>query len=397
MKNKRKVLLVAPTNTALEQMLTGVIDVLDSESLLIDEHILLRLGNPSTVFADKYPSYCETRGLSHRITRIEEQIKILENARTAKLAYDQLYYLNDLTAKIQNAINLEDNISDTLQRIKIAQKESRSLEQDLIVYNLQHSRMSKTLLSRNVVNVIRKKISAISPDKLQQLKTTIDEISSRKQAVDKHINTLLAVSDESTAELSQTLNEIISTLPEKEKLKPVSEFLNHKQYSSAIDYINNIVSSHTPSVIEFFEKYSEYKHKTIDNIEDEKNALSAELGYLKENNVVSRINKALVVACTIDTLISRLSPDNEIWQEFDSTYATIRPSHIFLDEASFCCLIKSVVLFDFGCPVTLLGDHMQLPPVCEINETTISKNENLHSVSLWNMPSIYANDFFTVI
>ncbi len=45
--------------------------------------------------------------------------------------------------------------------------------------------------------------------------------------------------------------------------------------------------------------------------------------------------------------------------------------HIFIDEASYANLIQTMPVFMCGPPVTMLGDHMQLPPVCEIDRDKI--------------------------
>jgi len=45
--------------------------------------------------------------------------------------------------------------------------------------------------------------------------------------------------------------------------------------------------------------------------------------------------------------------------------------HIFIDEAGYANLIQTMPVFMCGPPVTMLGDHMQLPPVCEIDREKI--------------------------
>ena len=60
--------------------------------------------------------------------------------------------------------------------------------------------------------------------------------------------------------------------------------------------------------------------------------------------------------------------------------------HVFLDEAGYCSLIKALPLLTFDCPLTLLGDHKQLPPVCPIGWREIKSNPEL---CLWSLSAVY--------
>ena len=62
----------------------------------------------------------------------------------------------------------------------------------------------------------------------------------------------------------------------------------------------------------------------------------------------------LVRAATIDTLLQSVQPDELV-------------RHIFLDEAGYCSLARGASLLAWNAPITLLGDHMQLPPVYELS------------------------------
>jgi superfamily I DNA and/or RNA helicase len=68
-----------------------------------------------------------------------------------------------------------------------------------------------------------------------------------------------------------------------------------------------------------------------------------------------RINKCKVIGMTLDSYIGRFSN------------VQIRFSDIFVDEAGYVPLIKALTLFSSECNITFLGDHKQLPPVCEFD------------------------------
>ena len=90
-----------------------------------------------------------------------------------------------------------------------------------------------------------------------------------------------------------------------------------------------------------------------------------------------------MVAATVDGYIHKLSGDS-----------VFHPVHVFLDEAAYCPLIKSAVLLSMNVPVTLLGDHMQLPPVCEMGDELFNR-EAYMSVCLWAQSSLYLASVFS--
>lgn len=62
--------------------------------------------------------------------------------------------------------------------------------------------------------------------------------------------------------------------------------------------------------------------------------------------------------------------------------------HIFIDEAAYTPLIRAMVVFAKGAPVTLLGDHKQLPPVCEMDDKGFRTN-GYQSCVLWDKSALF--------
>jgi hypothetical protein len=67
----KKIAIFAPTNNALEQALSGLIEMTDKAG--IDRRQLIRLGSPSEAFAEKFPEVCEAKGVLKRIAEIDAQ------------------------------------------------------------------------------------------------------------------------------------------------------------------------------------------------------------------------------------------------------------------------------------------------------------------------------------
>lgn len=68
---------------------------------------------------------------------------------------------------------------------------------------------------------------------------------------------------------------------------------------------------------------------------------------------------------------------------------TLSADRIFVDEAAYAPLAKVIPLLSLRCPISLLGDHLQLPPVCEVKNSPISR-------SYWAKRSILLEDAFEV-
>ena len=102
----------------------------------------------------------------------------------------------------------------------------------------------------------------------------------------------------------------------------------------------------------------------------------------QEEEDIEQQTNILLRACTLDT--------------YSSAYkdSKMNVKHLFLDEAGYANMIKAGMLFNHKVPITLLGDHAQLPPVCEVNDFSIEKEEEFENLFLWAQSSIYFETLF---
>lgn len=94
----------------------------------------------------------------------------------------------------------------------------------------------------------------------------------------------------------------------------------------------------------------------------------------------NRLEEALVVGMTVDGFIRKYK---ELGIKFE---------HIFLDECAFTPLVKACAICVDNTPVTLLGDHKQLSPICEMPSIEIAKGENFYA-NLWNLSALNLEEF----
>ena len=94
----------------------------------------------------------------------------------------------------------------------------------------------------------------------------------------------------------------------------------------------------------------------------------------------ARLKEALLIGMTMDGFIKKHA---SLGIDF---------CHFFLDECAFTPLIKALVLTTQNTPITLLGDHKQLMPICEMPISQI-KGDKIWA-NLFNLSSLFLEDFF---
>lgn len=195
-------------------------------------------------------------------------------------------------------------------------------------------------------------------------------------------NQLIIELQEQLGMLDQTIKKFEETLSnELNDLQNVDNDLNTlgaKFYGNSYDFDDLLVKIQTD--------ISDYEEVEIDG------DIDAIIKYKQEayQNLTLKLKdfleNRLLIACTIDyATIHYRSICNELLSDI---------CHLFVDEAAYCPLIKAGVLFSFGIPVALCGDHMQLPPICEIDRNGILNKKEHHDIFLWDMSALYFTEIF---
>lgn len=418
----KRVLITAPTNRAIEQILYGILPILEQEG--IQQDLSLRLGTPTKEFAQKYPSVCENHSLEVRLSSAEEEIqhceKMLAQNKQLMERYEEYSDFTDRSAPYFLAAEAIYNCFDSLKRAEEQQETAKTLQSSVAEKQEEYSsaaydaaktlRKQESLLQRAERKLHRAENSLFLRRKIENYRQQYeDALRAFQSASEEKVRTekiyLQNCRERKQAEeqLKEAKEQIVAYRNEIWKrshlFPPYRSPLSLSGYQrDDIDY-NQLTSDDRSLFAKRIEsKLSYYKRKKeqfsaiadldIHQLQSQNAILQEKLDHLKENrNELKkkhrvRMDRCKILATTLDLALIRLKPNGEF-----------QPDHIFLDEAGYAPLIKAAPLTAFRCPLTLLGDHMQLPPVCEMNEDEIKRAENA-PIALWTQSALYLEDLF---
>lgn len=388
----KKVIIVAPTNNAIEQVMTSLIKVTDQVN--IPRNKIIRLGAPTEKFFNSYPEVCENEKLWKILGLLKYKINLFDEIlkyKQKKYNYEKYYKLiveNLIEIKNLETKNLEikENILDLQKELSQLSKKEKSLNSNydnvLIRKNFYISKMSS--ITFKFKQLFHKKEKLFFLNKLKELSTEEDniikildktrkKITDLKQKIHNLEDKIFTISLDSLRNNLHKLNININNL---QNFSEIEIFINEE-----LAIISNELENNSQIYAEY-ENYSEeeiqYKLKDLLNEESEINKKSRQ----------NRINNSLIIGMTLDCFIASQLPSEDSKQ---SGTLKFNAEHIFLDEAGYSCLAKALPIFSSNQPITLLGDHLQLPPVCELDESILETNPEL---SIWLQSSLYALDFF---
>ncbi len=376
-KQGKRVAVFAATNVALEQVLSGILEITDKAN--IDRKNILRVGNPSKKFANNYPEVCEVAGIQKKIKQISAQIRIIENI----LGIDDIS--NDRKS-LDKLISFSEEL-DSLTKSHIQLEKKYNIQLSLFnSYKESYEQAEKKL-------EIRKKAFKRSENRLESFSHRMIKLFFNTQTYREKRHKKLY------DEIQSLRNELVGLKTELKKYQRNKDdllyaFTNYNERSSIIKEQINLIS--------FFRKELEaiYHTMSLDNVSTIINKLENEWSILNENNEINAslkksysgiseyqlkikleeyriqkdkfssydsnelIKKVHVIGATLDGYIGRFPEAN------------LHADHYFIDEAGYANIIKALSIFVYNKPVTLLGDHMQLLPVFLVDEQEITPDNS---------------------
>lgn len=416
----KKVLITAPTNNAVEQMLYGVLAVLEEAGIAVDH--VLRLGLASSEFVSRYPSVCVDAAHAKRISALAEQVKadlrLMEETDKLLAMLPERALFKAKSARFQECSSLLLHLFDELNALRCQEDE---LEDTTVVLAAERSLMDEQIKKLKaehgrVVDSVRKLTLVVEKyshglrkllwkKKHEQYLTELEHAVADEKRIQREIDDqsqkLHSLHNEEQRHTDSVKRKRAETAHCREKIEKLTEFWSELHTVALKAMKRADMSADYPQMTELLQTVAgkihrrEQTYQALENTSEQdllarKEKLTRELEEhqkkLEEAEAQStsaRIQKATVLAATVDRCIKDLPPDGDF-----------QPEHVFLDEAGYCALVKAVTLMGYDCPLTFLGDHMQLPPVCEMNN---DKMQGINaSVALWAQSALYADDALTL-
>lgn len=394
-KHSKRVAVIAPTNNAIEQVLSGILKVTDKVG--IERKKIIRLGTPSRKFAESYPEVCEEKGIQKKLDEIDKQIEILErivdyqsNLRTiqqCKLKLDEFDGIANLYEQSKHFKSVYENSKTTHRKIEI---DLKYFDEELQKLNSQKSKLNSSISS--LIHQLKKIF--ISKRSAQEIE--LENIVLKIEAKRKEIDLLNYSLNEAQTNIEERRNDLKSSDKTLTgyitKLK--LEFSSDRSIQKIIDELkptnwemvkSNLTAHLNEKLSELdIDKhlFTEYRNDSAEKLQFKLDQIIASRIKLALDSTEERLNSVSVIACTLDGYIGRFADSN------------LNVQHIFLDEAGYANVIKALTLFGQNIPVCFLGDHMQLPPVCEINDSLIAEGNGFADMFIWSQSAIYLESLF---
>ncbi|MCB1244711.1 MAG: DEAD/DEAH box helicase [Verrucomicrobiales bacterium] len=405
------ILVLAPTNLAVDHALDAVIE------RLANPNLVLRLGTPTPQFMQRHPNCCEAEVFQHQV---DEATKKIDDAEKEIARHNEASELAVRAARCDIEI---ESLLDTLKTRKSAiAEQSAKLEaleseyvhaQEILTRNrAEMDRLSGKRSGLGYANTIMhlatfesEHIRLIQEFKELERKKRGMTLFERLTSKHRNIAASLKTCDARRSSVEGTLQSLRlkrdSVKPEHEAIElALSQVagevaLSRKEAQRVADAIKSARERHGNLV-----QSVDAKQIELAKLREQQKSMEARLeDFLDEPARSQRISQLQAEIdrhqITIDAFQQDLASKRLLGMTLDGFIGmtlgngTIKANHVFVDEAAYAPLAKVIPLLSLHCPITLLGDHMQLPPVCQNDNDSVIQ-------SFWAKRSIFLEDAFEV-
>lgn len=400
------VLVVASTNLAVDNALAALLET------GVSENKVLRVGIPGYQFRDQYPRCCEANVFRGEIAALREQIDTLAG-EIEVLSYREDYEaaakriphlrrdIEDLKAESVGLIENREEIAVSLTEIEqsgLALKaEVENLKEQRSLLKYEEARDAVTELEKDQQDSIRERNRIKSEiSRLNWFQRTLftgkqGELHGELHGVSRHLasveTTLEKKREEETGlrgQYEQLSGDISSRQVEVEGKRQKWKDYNEESHdlSQRIDSIGEQellkkkeleqLEQKARRLVDFQNQYPSGGDQLLEELKGRLNLLEEELRAFEAD-----LSSRSILGMTLDGFIGM------------TLGATFHFDRVFLDEGPYAPLAKVLPLLSLGCPIAVLGDHKQLPPVCPV------KNDSMIR-SFWAKPSIFMEESFEI-
>jgi len=407
-----KALVLAPTNIAVDNALSAILE----EGVPHEE--VIRMGVPSREFLEQHPECCEERAFQQEIAQISSQIKALEESiRSLQKRQELEIQARDCEAqaasKRREATESQASLTVTQERIRESEallstckKELDPHERELKSKRSQLDRLALPKLLSDIealeceqaetIREVRKLkeelrdmrfFVRIFTKRKERLTISISDLSVHLRATEATLESRRGKRDE-LAPTASLLQEEITALEEMCQLTR-TEIANRQHRISDLEAERELLETKIAEIqeaVRSLESRIKAAHEDLSRIDGihptehadellatwrtEKGQLEARLSQFKQDLATKS-----VLGMTLDGFIGLT---------FQMGLSIHR---VFIDEAPYAPIAKVLPLLSLRRPIAMLGDHLQLPPVCECRNDKMIR-------AYWAKPSIFLENAF---
>lgn len=410
----KRVILLAPTNNAVEQMLRSVLPVLKESRIPLEK--VYRLGTSSSTFAREYPQVVgdtvldtlvenlneEKMRINSRLSDAQKEMSSLQAEirnlskihRTHDTLMDLFPQLLDLQDRLSIAVSDEAQAAQALKDLKAQSGAARSSEAKIMAKIQDKERLATTIHNQAntfTYRTFRRKRRDQLMVQLSALSEELEQLRLDRTAASLKVQELTASIQEAGVlyKTKYTLTNQLKRQCEAELPKRILSAAKGCPHCSVL--VPSILESSELHILPLSEHFDSWKKEDrsneqqklqciIDKLQEELNEVISRLSDVSGTAKMQQKDSALVLCGTVDTSLPHLSPPESANK--------ISVSHVFLDEAGYTSLARGIAAFSCNAPVTFLGDHKQLPPVCEMNRI----REHEAPVCLWSLSVAYFSE-----
>lgn len=413
----KRVLVTAPTNLAVDNALDAVLRL-----SCVPDHQILRLGIPSPDFSLNWPECCEEKALQGKLNELEAHALLIVKRMDSRRRSEELEGLigeqkeiADRFSKLESELDgaclgMNRQISEVENRLSDATNDCHRTEKEI--------GERRTTLASMKLDELRNGIAALEVDQMslvaerQSLEKELGNIGwmtrmfTRKRGVLEYRKNEI---DSRIAEVEGTLksqrqrSEVLETQGAKLQaeiavLEPeLISFLAVRQES---ELTKNQLAADLHQLIErqnLARAESDEAGGKLKQMLSEQEELMF-FGELPDEFAIASLGTELIaVRAKMAKITQDLSQKLMLGMTLDGFIGltmnqALHFDHIVVDEAGYAPLAKILPLLIQGCPISLLGDHRQLPPIYE-GKNDWGKNDVL-SECYWGVSALYLEEAF---
>ena len=396
------VFLLAPTNNSVEQMLRGILPVLRDAG--IDLHCVYRLGTATAEFSREYPevigSSADESLLSDRKSRrdllLQQRDSILAHVSEASQMQSRLEALQGLRPLLYDYYAITEQCADSREKLDLLDSNiTANVKQQSAVLEEKATLSWERSQTDSHISALRAESEKLrwkfwkkaayqeSLNALSILDTERHKLSERIQQLEDEYTALCTRKKALLADRNAETDHLSFLIHQKDDLFPVNDLP-----PAAVDFLRTLESLDESSALSSYEALLAAEQAVLSDFEaaapgdlqktlEELQVLDAKLAD-PDSAKLTQLKNARILAGTVFSAMLHLPSDRPV-------------AHIFLDEAGYTSLALGLVSLCCTCPITFLGDHLQLPPICEMKKIPAQNME----VSLFSLPCVRLSELCT--